>query len=82
MTFVPPRCPNPDCPQHLAPEGCFYQHRGYYQPRCRDVPVPRFKCRVCGRGFSRQTFRHDYYDRRPECNALLLQLVTSGVGLR
>jgi hypothetical protein len=36
----------------------------------------------CSRSFSRQTFRHDYRDRRPECNAPLFMLVNSGVGLR
>jgi hypothetical protein len=44
--------------------------------------VPRFKCRVCGRGFSRQTFRLDYRDKRPELNAPLFGLLASGVGLR
>ena len=44
--------------------------------------MPRFKCRLCRKGFSRQTFRHDYYDKRPASNAPLLELLTSGVGLR
>jgi hypothetical protein len=44
--------------------------------------VPRFRCTTCGRTFSRQTFRHDYRDRRPECNASLFRLLVSGVGLR
>jgi len=44
--------------------------------------VPRFRCKSCKRRFSRQTFRHDYRDRRPECNAPLFELLTSGVGLR
>ena len=42
----------------------------------------RRRCLGCGKGFSRQTFRHDYRDRRPECNAPLFTLVNSGVGLR
>jgi hypothetical protein len=33
-------------------------------------------------GFSRQTFRHDYRDRRPDCNEMLFKLLSSGVGLR
>lgn len=82
MPFVPPRCPHRECEFHLRPHPGFYQPCGSYQPRCRTEPVPRFRCRGCRRGFSRQTFRHDYGDRRPECNEPLLALVTSGVGLR
>ena len=44
--------------------------------------MPRFYCSSCGRSFSRQTFRHDYRDLRPECNELLFVMLTSGVGLR
>ncbi len=83
--FEPPRCPNRDCPRHLAlesPARAFYWRVGSYQPRCRDEPVPRFRCKTCRIGFSRQTFRHDYRDRRPQCNKPLFRLLTSGVGLR
>jgi transposase-like protein len=82
MSFVPPRCPNPGCPQHLNPTAAFYRRRGYYQPQCRDEPIPRFKCRMCERGFSRQTFRHDYRDHRPQDNVPVFMLLVSGVGLR
>ncbi|MFT4842976.1 MAG: transposase-like protein [Planctomycetota bacterium] len=80
--FRPPRCPNPSCTQHWTPAASFCWRVGYYQPRCRNEPVPRFRCKSCRRGFSRQTFRHDYRDRRPECNELLFSLLTSGVSLR
>lgn len=82
MQFTPPRCPQRDCSQHIAPAPKFYALHGSYHPQCRRAPVPRFRCRVCGRTFSRQTFRHDYCDRRPECNAPLFELLVSGSGLR
>lgn len=82
MDFVPPRCPNQRCEQHARPTGRFYRRCGFYWPRCRSGPVPRFRCRSCRRGFSRQTFRHDWRDRRPECNEPLFKLLTSGVSLR
>jgi len=44
--------------------------------------VPRFRCRTCRRTFSRQTFRMDYRDHRPELNAPLFLSLASGVGLR
>ena len=82
MSFVPPRCPNPDCHFHREPVPGFCTRRGYYRPRCRDKPVQRYRCRGCGKKFSVQTFRHDYRDRRPDCNVPLFLLLTSGCGLR
>ena len=82
MPFVPPRCPHPECAFHRDPPPKFFVRRGCYRTRCRREPVPRFRCRGCGKGFSRQTFRHDYRDHRPECNQRLFELLTSGVGLR
>ncbi len=80
--FRPPRCPHRDCPRHrdLRPDFC--RPHGSYRPRCRPRPVPRFRCRTCGRTFSRQTFRADYHDHRPHLNAPLVRLLASGVGLR
>ncbi len=83
--FVPPHCPDPECPAHLHPEtipGRFYTPNGHYHPKCRPHPVPRYKCRVCRRGFSRQTFRVDYCDNKPHLNAQLFKLLASGMGLR
>ena len=85
IVFTPPRCPNLECPAHLHPEnvpGRFYNHNGLYQPKCRPYPVPRFKCRVCRCGFSRQTFRFDYCDNKPHLNPYLFKLLASGMGLR
>lgn len=82
MTFVPPRCPHRDCRAHRDAKGRWFLCQGSYQPKCRRAAVPRFCCRLCRRGFSRQTFRYDYRDHRPQCNVPLLRLLTSGVGLR
>ena len=82
--FIPPRCPNRRCAYHLKPEQAarWYTPNGHYKPLCRAHPVPRFRCRGCRRGFSRQTFRMDRYDHRPDLNARLFELLASGVGLR
>jgi transposase-like protein len=82
MSFTPPRCPDARCSQHRAPAEGFYRRHGFYRPKCRAEQVPRFLCRTCGRSFSRQTFRYDSGDRRPECNEPLLRYLWSGVGLR
>ncbi len=80
--FEPPRCPYFRCSQHLDPRPRFFQHHGKYQPLCRPHPVQRFRCKSCGRTFSRQTFRMDYRDHRPDLNARLFQSLASGIGLR
>lgn len=82
LEFVPPRCPNVACAQHGEPQPGFYTRQGTYQPRCRRAPVPRYRCSSCGKGFSRQTFRADYRDRRPRLNGRVFHLLISGVSLR
>jgi transposase-like protein len=82
MKFLPPRCPRRDCAAHREPVGRWFVRHGTYQPKCRRTPIPRFRCLVCHRGFSRQTFRYDFRDHAPSCNVPLLRLLTSGVGLR
>jgi len=80
--FQPPRCPYPRCSQHQRPEPGFFIRKGSYRPLCRAVPVPRFLCKGCGRTFSRQTFRADYRDHRPDLNVKLFLFLASGIGLR
>lgn len=80
--FVPPRCPNRSCDRHRQPVPDFFRRAGSYRPSCRTHPVPRFECRSCGRGFSFQTFRLDYRDRRPDLNLALLERLVGGATLR
>jgi transposase-like protein len=80
--FQPPRCPNRRCAQHRRPTARFFVKRGSYHPLCRPHPVPRFRCRTCGKGFSRQTFRADYRDHRPDLNRRLFLSLATGLGLR
>ena len=60
----------------------FFIRYGFYKPKCRPWRIPRFRCRSCGRTFSRQTFRADYRDRKPHLNAPLFHKLRSGLGLR
>lgn len=80
--FVPPFCPFPPCSFHKQPLPRFFHRQGFYHPRCRNHPIPRFRCRGCGRSFSRQTFRADYRQKKPHLNAAFLHLMVSCVGLR
>jgi transposase-like protein len=80
--FTPPRCPYRTCPQHLHPDPGDLRPHGHYRAKCRPHPIPRFRCAACLRTFSRQTFRMDYRDHRPDLNARLFQSLASGLGLR
>jgi len=80
--FQPPRCPYLRCSQHRHPEPGFFIRKGFYRPLCRPQPIPRFFCKACRRTFSRQTFRADYRDHRPDLNAKLFLYLSSGIGLR
>ena len=80
--FKPPRCPHRECQYHRSPEEGFCQFFGFYSVKCRPDRVPRFRCRGCKRTFSRQTFRMDYRDHRPDVNFQVMTWLSSGVGLR
>ena len=80
--FEPLFCPNRDCANHRTPGPRFWFRHGAYAPRCRDYAVPRMRCKSCGITFSRQTFRHDRGDRRPDANVALFGKLISGIGLR
>jgi transposase-like protein len=81
--FNPPHCPYRHCAHHLTPaDERWFVRFGHYKPLCRAHPVPRFRCLGCLRYFSRQTFRLDYRDHRPDLNPKLFELLASGVGLR
>jgi transposase-like protein len=80
--FVPPCCPYVSCAAHLAPVADFCRRDGRYQPRCRAHPVQRFRCRLCRRRFSRQSFRADRNHKKPHLNAPFLRLMLACVALR
>ena len=80
--FIPPRCPDIDCSAHRHPFEGFFVREGFYRPLGRAHAVPRFRCRVCRTGFSRQTFRADYRQKKPYLNAVCLRLLVACVGQR
>ncbi len=82
MEFEPPFCPTIAGERPTEPRPRFFTRHGFYQPRCREESVERFRCRTCLRTFSRQTFRQDYRDRRPEVNERLFENLVSGIGYR
>jgi len=60
----PPFCPNSNCQNHLEPQSSNWFLSAGFHPTKAFGPVPRFRCRSCGRTFSTQTFSIDYYAKR------------------
>lgn len=80
--FTPGHCPYPECSAYIRSTPGFFTRSGRYRPRCRSHPVPRFRCRHCGRRFSRQSFRADRGHKKPYLNARFLELMVACVGQR
>jgi transposase-like protein len=63
--FLPPFCPDPACLHHHDEPGTYraFQSWGSYRT---DIfgKVSRFRCTACGKTFSVQTFRVDYWAKR------------------
>lgn len=57
-------CPNPLCKLHLrAPFPDWFVPVGFH-PTKAFGPIPRFRCKICKKTFSTQTFSLDYYAKR------------------
>ena len=63
---APPFCPNPGCAFHSDAVGWHYVRDGFYARDCAPCRVQRFRCRHCRRRFSEQTFRTNYWLKRPQ----------------
>jgi len=64
--FRPPFCARNGCPHHTPQQQhpyTAYIEWGSYTTKAFGT-VPRFRCTQCGKTFSRQTFRLDYYAKR------------------
>ena len=80
--FRPPRCPYRACRQHRRPTPGFCVRFGHFHAKCRPWPIQRYRCNTCRRTFSRQTFRADYHDKRPDLNQAFFLSLATGIGLR
>ena len=79
---TPPFCPNPDCDaHHVPPDRRWWKAHGHYHTKMTG-DVRRFRCVLCGRGFSEQTFHIDYFAKRRIDYAALIAGLTSCCGIR
>lgn len=72
--FKPPCCPHAPCPSRQPAGPAFdCRPRGHFLRQCDRRRVRRFRCRVCGRSFSSQTFRLDYRLKKPQLTEALFK---------
>ena len=79
-------CPNVACKLHegkLVAKGYrFYQYVGSYVTKWNHQPVPRYRCKECGKYFSSHTFRSTYRQKAPYLNRRIFSLLCSGMTQR
>lgn len=79
----PPFCPNQDCVLHRTDLQLndWYIYKGTYSTQS-NPRIQRFKCRICGKGFSWQTFHIDYYAKRRVDYFSLVHYLSEGLSMR
>ena len=81
--LIPPFCPYAECSNHtsLPFQKSWYHIAGRYETKAHGTVV-RFKCLACGRTFSEQTFRLDYYLKKKLSYQRIFDHITNCGGLR
>ena len=80
--FKPPFCPRPSCPFHRDPKGWVYHADGYHERLAAPHRIRRFRCTLCGRCFSTQTFDTTYWLKRPDVQRPLFHGLVACSGFR
>jgi transposase-like protein len=80
---APPFCPNECCRFHHEPTTSWrWLRAGFFSRRTSPQRIQRFRCGHCGRYFSTQTFRTDYWLKCPELLAETFHAMTHCTGFR
>ena len=81
--WKPPFCPNPNCKFHRElHQGWHFKRIGFYRRQTHPRRIQRFLCLHCRRSFSTQTFRTDYWLRRPDILPELMTLICGCMAIR
>ena len=71
--WLPPFCPNPNCPFHKGLNTNWkFKRAGYYKRHSPPFRIQRFTCLHCNRSFSSQTFSTSYWQKLPLLDSLIL----------
>jgi len=75
-----PHCPNPRCQCFSTPRTEKWYHSIGFHPTKTFGPVPRFRCKLCRKTFSTQTFSIDYCANKIIDYNKILQHISSASG--
>jgi transposase-like protein len=75
MFTQPKTCPNAEC----GATGKFFIKKGYFKTKWNAQPVPRYRCKKCGKFFSSHTLRPTAGQKKPHLNHEIYKLYASGM---
>ena len=75
------KCPN-DCPQDSSSTQSNFRKDGVYFRKSDSKTIQRYRCRSCGKSFSRATFSPCYRQKKRRVNEILFKLLSPGVSMR
>ena len=58
------------------------KHFGFYRRRCDSKLVQRFRCKICRKTFSNQTFNPNYRQHKPQINSMVRMTLCSKMSFR
>ncbi len=72
-------CTNPNCKKFNDNSGSrsWITYFGFYRRRCDSKLVQRFRCMVCGKTFSNQTFNPNFGQHKPRINNMVRMALCS-----
>ena len=79
--FKPQFCPWKGCLSHQTDKFRCVKD-GYYSRKCDRRTIPRFECKICGRGFGQQTFSATYYSKKPRLLQQVAATLVAGCAAR
>lgn len=75
MFTQPKVCPNSECGAIEK----FFIKKGYFKTKWNAQPVPRYRCKKCGKFFSSHTLRPTAGQKKPHLNHEIYKLYASGM---
>jgi transposase-like protein len=75
MFTQPKKCPSAEC----GAIGKFFIKKGYFKTKWNAQPVPRYRCKKCGKFFSSHTLRPTAGQKKPHLNHEIYKLYASGM---
>lgn len=82
MFTKPTHCPNAACRYHSVTAERFFIKKGYFKTKWNRQPVPRYRCKGCGKFFSSHTFRDTFRQKKPFLNEQFFKLYAGGMTIR